>query len=85
MLGKLLYELKEIRILDQSVLDSNNFKIETGITGQSTFRKVSIIGTTTFWTIPLNVNDNRVLYGEANGTLTYANNRIEQIGFRGHG
>ena len=85
MLGKLLYELRDIHIISQRILDSASLKTETCITAHSVFNKTPIMETTTFWTMPLNSNNNRILYGEANGIVTTATNSYEYIAFRGHG
>jgi hypothetical protein len=87
MLGELLYKLNDIHIVNQRIIDSTISKLETTITATGIFRDVPITETTTFWTMPLKSEDNKVLYGEANGILSARNkhNNEDVVVFRGHG
>ena len=82
MIAEILYELKNIHIIGQRVLDTENAKVETTITASGNFRGIPIIQTITFWTMPTKSNKN-VLYGEANGTLVIEYSKEFAI-FRGH-
>jgi hypothetical protein len=69
MLGDVLYELNDIKIISQRVIeDPNSTRIESTISASSDFRGTEITETTTFWTTPMS-NNNNILYGEANGIL----------------
>jgi hypothetical protein len=70
MLGDILYELNDIKIISQRIIeeDPNGIRIESTIYASSNFRGKDITETTTFWTMPTRSNNN-VLYGEANGVL----------------
>jgi hypothetical protein len=83
MIAEILYELKNIHIIGQRVLDTENAKVEPTITASGNFRGIPIIETTTFWIMPTKSNKN-VLYGEANGALVIEYSKEFAI-FRGHG
>jgi hypothetical protein len=69
MLGEILYELNDIEIISQRVIENqNSTRIESTISASSGFRGIEITETTTFWTTPMS-NNNNILYGEANGIL----------------
>jgi hypothetical protein len=69
MLGNILYELNDIKIMSQRILeDPNRTRIECTIYASANFRGIDITETTTFWTTPTSGN-NDILYGEAKGVL----------------
>jgi hypothetical protein len=68
MLGDGLYELNDIKIISQRVIEDPDTRIESTISASSDFRGIEITETTTFWTAPMS-NNNNILYGEANGIL----------------
>ncbi|MDQ3838064.1 MAG: hypothetical protein M3297_02215 [Thermoproteota archaeon] len=85
MLGDILYELNDIKIISQRIIeeDPNGIRIESTIYASSNFRGKDITETTTFWTMPIRSNNN-VLYGEANGVLM-TKDRQGLATFRGRG
>jgi hypothetical protein len=83
MIGDLLYELNDLQIINQRILDSNKMKIESTIHASSNFRGTTIAETTTFWTMPIQGN-NDILYGEANGVITTPDKQGLAT-FKGHG
>lgn len=85
MLGDILYELNDIKIISQRVIeDPNRIRIESTISASSDFRGTEITETTTFWTTPTN-NNNNILYGEANGVLITTRDRHGLATFHGRG